>query len=182
VARDRNLVARSTRGIANTVDSSRSKYGVAGISVRSVVLQTRSTWATLVRCRRSPVLCENHLLERNAFRSPIAHYKLKIGVQARVFRRACEHNVLPYRGKACGGNNKQRWVFHSAGKLSLSGRLPFHPSFQASGPLELRNTIRTIASASDLRHRIPARKLGADPEQPCNFCRLPWVPVALVSP
>ena len=63
-------------------------------------------------------------------------------------------------GKACGGNNKQRWVFHSAGKLSLSGRLPFHPSFQASGPLKLRHINKTIASASDLRHQILTRLLG----------------------
>lgn len=58
-------------------------------------------------------------------------------------------------GKACGRNNKEWRVFHSAGKLSLSGRLPSHPSFQASEPLDFGNTNKTIASAGDLRHEIP---------------------------
>jgi len=65
-----------------------------------VVLQVCSTLAKVERCRQSPVLCEHQLLKGNAFRSSVAHFELRIGVSARVFRCVCERNVFPYRGKA----------------------------------------------------------------------------------
>lgn len=139
VVASRNLVVRSDCGTKNRFKNHGSRYGIDPKAVSSVVLLVVGL-DHVVGLLAVPVVQTSCLHQ-----SSVAY---SVGLQLPSGERARDYNrsvLLPQSlGEACEKNNKQRWVFHSAGKLSLSGTLPLHPSFKTSGPLALRNTSKLL--------------------------------------